>query len=114
MFLQGQPSGTHKDVLPKALWSVSNVRSLVLLNSEWFLQYLTASEILHLCFPPRKGQWGCLRRRLASQSNPFPFQQPAVEDKRSTFLSSRLVLCNGMLAWACSEVRRPYPTKMFM
>lgn len=39
-------------------------------DSEWFLLCLTATEILYLPLPPKKGQWGCLRRRLPFQSNP--------------------------------------------
>jgi len=79
----------------------------------WFLWYFIAAEILYLPLPPTKGQWGRLRKRLASQSNPFLFEQPAMEGMRSIFLSSVVVLCNGMLAWACSEVTRPYPAKTF-
>lgn len=73
-------------------------------HSEWFLQYLIGSEILYLPLAHKKGYWRYLRRKLASQSNPFPFQQPAMEDKRSIFLSSIVVQCNGMLAWASPEV----------
>lgn len=82
-------------------------------DSEWFLGYLIDSEIPYFPLPPKKGQLGRLRRRPASQSNPFAFQQPAMEDKMSIFLFSILVLCNGMLAWACSDVTRPDPTCLF-
>lgn len=61
--LQGQTFGTHKDVFPKALLSVSNVAWR--LQSCWLWVILMVLSCFRNPLPPlpcMKGQWGCLRR----------------------------------------------------